>query len=510
MSTASRIIKNTGWLYAKMAITMFISLYTTRLILNALGAVDFGIYAIVGGAIGMLGFLNGAMSSATQRFMSYAEGQGNQERQIGIFNVSIVIHLCLALVIAAVLTIAGFVYFNGVLNIPENRMFAAKVVYGCLIFSTFLTVINVPYEAVMNAHENMRYYALVGILESLLKLAVAVICVKVCYDKLVVYGILMAFIPVFTLTIMKIYCHKKYSECLLKPFKYFEKDIAKDMLGFTGWNFLGSSSSMVGNYGNGLVLNHFYGAALNAATGIANQLNGQLLVFSNNMLKALNPVITKSEGAGNRENMLKYATTGCKYSFALLAFFAIPFILEMDFIQHKWLKNVPSWAVLFAQLQIIRTLIEQLTISYGTAIAAEGRIAKYNVVSSILNLLPVTILFILFVKGFSPISMYVLNISIFGILVALVKVFFTHKICGLKYRTFLIELLLPSITTFVLSFVVTMIPKLYMEQSWFRTILSFVICFLTYMICFYFICVNDDEKKILKNLFYFLRTNFRN
>lgn len=498
MSTASRIIKNTGWLYAKMAITMFISLYTTRLILNALGAVDFGIYAIVGGAIGMLGFLNGAMSSATQRFMSYAEGQGNQERQIGIFNVSIVIHLCLALVIAAVLTIAGFVYFNGVLNIPENRMFAAKVVYGCLIFSTFLTVINVPYEAVMNAHENMRYYALVGILESLLKLAVAVICVKVCYDKLVVYGILMAFIPVFTLTIMKIYCHKKYSECLLKPFKYFEKDIAKDMLGFTGWNFFGSASSLIGNYGNGIVLNHFYGAALNAATGVANQLNGLLLVFSNNMLKALNPIITKSEGAGNRESMLKYATTGCKYSFALLAFFAIPFIIEMEFIQHKWLKNVPSWAVLFAQLQIVRTLIEQLTISYGTAIAAEGKIAKYNVVLSVLNLLPVSLLFILFSNGFAPVTMYVLNISIFGILVALVKVFFAKKNCGLKYSIFVKKILFPSITTFVLSFSIAFVPKLYMDPSWNRLALTFILAFLSYFFFFCSICIDKDEKNVIK------------
>ena len=492
-----------------MAITMFISLYTTRLILNALGVVDFGIYAIVGGAIGMLGFLNGAMSSATQRFMNYAEGQGNQEKKTGVFNVSIVIHFCLAFVIAIVLIIAGFVYFNGILNIPENRILAAKFVYGSLVFSTFLTVINVPYEAVMNAHENMRYYALVGILESLLKLIIAFVCVSTNYDKLVIYGILMACIPVVTLSIMKVYCHKRYSECLLNPFKYFRKDIAKEMLGFTGWNFLGSSSSMIGNYGNGLVLNHFYGSALNAAAGIANQLNGQLLVFSNNMLKALNPVITKSEGAGNRAGMLKYATLGCKYSFALLAFFAIPFFIEMDFIQHKWLQNVPSWAVLFAQLQIVRNLIEQLSIPYGSAIAAEGRIGKFNVFESILNLLPVSILFILFSKGFSPVIMYVLNISIFGVLVALVRVIFAHKICGLKYSSFFKELFLPSITAFILSFSIAFIPQLYMEQSWCRMIFTFALGFLSYIPLFYFLCMNENERSLIKTVFFNLKNRFK-
>jgi hypothetical protein len=227
------------------------------------------------------------------------------------------------------------------------------------------------------------------------------------------------------------------------------------------------------------------------------------------MLKALNPVIAKSEGAGNRADMLKYATLGCKYSFSLLAFFAIPFILEMDFIQHIWLKNIPTWAVLFAQLQVVRTLIEQLTISYGSAIAAEGRIAKYNVIVSILNLLPVSILFILFSKGFSPITMYVLNISIFGVLVALVKVFFAHIICGLKYSIFFKQLFLPSITTFVVSFSIAFIPKMYMEQSWCRMIFTFALGFLSYISLFYFVCMSENERSLIKTMLYNLKVRFR-
>lgn len=285
-STANRIIKNTGFLYAKMGITMFISLYTTRLILNSLGASDFGIFNIVGGSIAMLGFLNAAMASATQRFMSYSEGEGNKEKQKSIFNVSFILHLVISFIIAILLIIAGYFFFNGILNIPEGRIFAAQVIYASLIVSTMFTVMNVPYDAVMNAHENMKYYAIVGIFESLLKLIVAFICVYSTSDKLIVYGSLMACIPLITLTIMRIYCHRHYEECRIDPKKYWNKAIMKDMTSFAGWIFLSTSSSMIGQYGLGVIINHFFGALLNAAQGITNQINGQILTLSNNFIKA--------------------------------------------------------------------------------------------------------------------------------------------------------------------------------------------------------------------------------
>ena len=304
--TANRVIKNTGYLYAKMAITMFVSLYTTRLILNSLGASDFGIYNIVGGAIAMLGFLNVAMASATQRFMSYSEGEGNKEKQKNIFNISCILHFCISIIIALILLAAGWFFFHGILNIPADRVSAAQVVYCSLIVSTVFTVMNVPYDAVMNAHENMRYYAVVGIIESFLKLAVAFACVYAKGDKLIVYGVLMAAIPFITLTIMKVYCHRHYKECVINPRKFYDKKLMREMTSFAGWSLAGSMGGILGNYGNGIVLNSFFGTILNAALGIANQLNGMLMVFSNSMLKALAPVIVKTEGGGEHEKMLEY------------------------------------------------------------------------------------------------------------------------------------------------------------------------------------------------------------
>lgn len=289
-STANRVIKNTGYLYAKMGITVFVSLYTTRLILNSLGASDFGIFNIVGGAIAMLGFLNAAMASATQRFMSYSEGEGDKEKQKSIFNVSLILHLGISLVVGIVLFIAGYFFFNGILNIPADRIFAAKVVYGSLIVSTMFTVMTVPYDAAMNAHENMKYYAVVGILESFLKLAVAFACVYTTFDKLIVYGSLMACIPLITLTIMRIYCHRHYEECIIAPRIYWKKDLMKEMGTFAGWNFIVSISNVLTQNGLSVVLNSFWGTTLNAAQGVGNQLCGQLQTFSNTMLKAVNPV----------------------------------------------------------------------------------------------------------------------------------------------------------------------------------------------------------------------------
>lgn len=499
MSTANRVIKNTGYLYAKMGITMFVSLYTTRLILNSLGASDFGIFNIVGGAIAMLGFLNAAMASATQRFMSYAEGEGIKSKQKSIFNVSFVLHILISLLVGIALLVAGYFFFNGILNIPPDRIFAAQVVYGSLIISTMFTVMTVPYDAVMNAHENMLYYAIVGIIESFLKLAVAFACVYTTSDKLIVYGILMACIPLITLTIMRVYCHKHYEECTIAPKKYFDKGLMKEMTSFAGWNFLGSASSMIGNYGNGIVLNHFFGTVLNAAQGIANQINGQLLVFSNNMLKALNPVITKAEGSGEREKMLNSSVTGCKFSFYMLAIFAIPAIIEMPYILKLWLKQVPEWAIIFTQFQLIRTLIEQTTITLGTSIAAKGRIGKYNLCTSIINIIPISLNFIIFNWGVSPLYMYIINIAFFGILLAWIKVYFMNHNCNMPYIFFLKKVLQPCFLVFTGCLILSIIPIQLMNAGITRVIITILTSFVSFSLLVATIGTNSHEKAFIKN-----------
>jgi len=305
MSTSTRIIKNTGFLYAKMAITVFISLYSTRLILNALGASDYGIFNVVGGAIAMLGFLNASMAVATQRFMSYSEGEGDIEHIKQIFNNSLILHVIIALIVGIILISLKPILFDYLLNIESAKIDAAKWIYYFMIVSTIFTIVTVPYDATMNAHENMLYYSIIGIIQSLLNLGCAIIITRVTNDKLIWYGGLMALISMFVLLIMIVYCKRKYNECLFKPIRYYDKSTMKEITSFAGWNFIGGAASIISGYGIGLVLNVFYGTIANAAQGIANQISGQLGALGSNIKKAFNPVITKSEGAGERETIKK-------------------------------------------------------------------------------------------------------------------------------------------------------------------------------------------------------------
>lgn len=476
---------------------MFISLYTTRLVLNALGASDFGVFNVVGGAISMLGFLHAAMSSATQRFMSFYEGKGEKEKQKEIFNVSSVLHFCIALILGVILLFAGYFFFNGVLNIEAERIYAAKAVYASLIISTVFTVMTVPYEAVLNAHENMFYFSIVGILESLLKLAVALIIVYYGGDKLELYGMLMACIPLMILTIMRVYCHRKYSECIIAPRKYWNKSLMKEMTSFAGWNLLGSGSGLIGNYGNALVVNHFFGAVVNAALGVANQLNGQLMAFSNNMIKAINPVIVKKQGEGKQKMMMYYSLLGGRVSFLILAIFAIPVIIETPYILRLWLQQIPDWAIIFLRLALVRRLIEQLTITLNTSLSAHGDIKGMNISSLAANLFPLPVLYICFSNGLPPYWLYIIAIVLMVFLGTGFRVYFCIKLCELKFRELINLVLFPCLTVSVVSLLVGYSIMLSLQEGLLR--LTFVVLSTTssFFVVNYAVLNENEKKKVL-------------
>lgn len=506
MSTASRVIKNTWYLYVKMAITVFVSLSTTRLILASLGTSDFGIFNVVGGAIGMLGFLNSTLANATQRFMSYAEGEGNLENKRKVFNVSVSLHFVIA--VATVMLLIGVmpILFDSVLNIECDRGLAAKIVYYSLMVSTFLTIINVPYDAVMNAHENMLYYSIIGVFESLLRLAVAFACVYSSGDKLVIYGVLMACIPFVTLSIMKFYCHRKYDECILKPLRYWDLDLVKSIASFSGWNLLTAISSLFTAQGMGLVLNHFYGTKLNAAQGVANQLNGQLSSFSTTMLKALNPVIVKNAGAKDIGSMNKVTLAGCKFSAMLIMLFAVPFMIEIDYVMKLWLKTVPHWATTFCVLQLVQTIICQMANPAATAVYAQGDIKWYAIFKSVMNLLPLVLTYISFCLGASPIWLYIPMIVFWAIGGDVVIMSYAKKKCGVAIPGYLKSVVMPIIAMgcFMLTF--GYIPMLFMPESFIRLIATGIVTSIVLIVTCYLWGLDRSEKLVVTSLFQKLKT----
>lgn len=494
MTVANRVAKNTAILYGRMAITVLISLYATRLVLAALGASDFGIFNVVGGAIVMLTFLNNAMSAATQRFMSYAQGELNKEKQKSIFNVSIVLHLIIGIVLILILEVAGYFLFNGILNIDEERIETAKLIFQFLVISTFVNVISVPYDAVINAHENMLFVAILGILEAILKLSIALLITQTNSDKLAIYGFLSATLSIFLLLIQRFYCHKKYVEVKINLKKFFDKDLFKEMTSFGGWSLLGSTAGLVSSYGQGIVINMFFGTIVNAAQGIANQISGQLGAFSSTMMKALNPVIAKSEGAGNRVLMLKASITGSKFSYFLLAFFVIPVYIEMPYILSIWLKQVPEYTIVFCRLLLIINLIEQMFITLPTSIAATGNIKNYQKIVSLLALIPLAVSYILFQFGYPPHTIYYVFIvqrivRAFGPIL-----YFSEKLCGLAPSIYLREVvficLLISVTVTILS----LLPTIFLEEGILRLTVILLISTTSFFIAVKNFGLNKEEE----------------
>lgn len=499
MSTVNRIIKNTGFLYARMGITMFISLYTTRLILNTLGASDFGIFNIVGGAIAMLGFLNAAMAGATQRFMNFSQGEGNKEKQISIFNISIIIHFFIAIIVGLTLLLVGYAFFNGILNIPAERIDAAKVVYFSLIVSTMFTVMTVPYDAVMNAHENMKYYAVVGILESILKLIVAFICVYSYYDKLIVYGILMALIPIITLTIMRIYCHKHYEECIFSPRKHYDSKLAREMTVFAGWHFLSTATSMLCNYGQGIILNHFFGTLLNAAQGIAGQVNGQIQAFSSNLMKAVNPVLGKSAGAQKLQLMHKTVIESVRISNLLYVIFAIPMFVYCPYILKLWLKEYPEWTVIFMRLTLIFGYIDYLMMPVTQAVRSVGNIKRMTQWNSVVNVLPLIVVPILFTYGLEPYFLYIVFIIAHLIILEIV-LFNASRYCQLSQISYCVKALIPSfLLTFLTSAVLFVITTFYDYNS-IKGLLIHLSLYIVLLSFSLYIYMNRIEKELIKKI----------
>lgn len=479
---------------------MFVMLYVTRVVLRTLGAEDFGIYDVIGGAIAMLGFVNISMASTVQRFLNNAQGKNDEVRQRQVFNIGVAFHLIIAIVMVCILVIMSFFLFNGILNISQNRIDAAKVVYLCLIISTFFTIITVPYDASINAHEDMLTYSIIGIVDVFLKLGVALAIVYTTMDKLILYGILMMFVPIATYVMMGIWCHRNYSECVISIRNYSSKIVAKEMMSYAGWNFIGTSSSIVGNYGNSIVLNHFFGTVLNAVAGIANQFQGMLSVLSAGLMRAINPVIYKM-GEVDKEQMINYSYKGCKYSFILLAIFAIPVIIETPVVLKLWLGNFPEWTVIFVRLQLLRCLLEQLTSSFDKSLGAVGKIKELNIYTFVFNLCPIVFLSIAYSLGCPPYWHFIMAIFFMVVIVGLIKIYFCKVYCGLVLQKYAIQVIYPCALISGITFIIEYFAwHILPSAPIIRLLIVFMVSFVSIMLTTFLTMLSSKRKFLIQKI----------
>lgn len=378
MANNKRIAKNTMFLYFRMMLIMGVSLYTSRVVLKTLGIEDFGIYNVVGGIVTMFTFLNGSLGAATSRYITFELGKKNYGRLNQVFNVAFLIHIFIGVLVILLAETIGLWFFYEKMTIPENRMFAAFWVYQISILTCFFTLTQVPYNATIIAHENMKIYAWVGVVEVICKLLVVYLLMVSPFDRLIFYASLLCLIQIFIICFYRIYCSKHYKESSLKLYK--NKEMYKEMFGYAGSDLIGNISALAQGQGLNLLLNVFFGPLVNAARGVAYQVQGAVTQFSNNFMTAVRPQIIKSYAQGDVKGMMKLVVDSSCFSYYLMWMISFPIMLEADYILKLWLGKYPEHTVSFLNLVLVLCLIQTLKTPRSTAFHATGHLKLSNMV----------------------------------------------------------------------------------------------------------------------------------
>lgn len=494
-SSSSRIAKNTLMLYCRMLLTLVITLYTSRVVLRILGIEDFGIYNVVGGIVIMFGFLNSAMSLGTQRFLSYELGKGNLKELQKTFQIALNIHIGFALIIVLLAESIGLWFLLTQLNVPADRMGAAIWVYQFSILSFLVTVVQVPYNATIIAYERMNVFAYVSILEVTLKLLVVFTLEWISYDKLKLYASFQFFVSFAIALIYQIYCRYHFTECRFAFI--WDKKRYYYLLSYAGWNLFGNLASVGFNQGVNLLLNMFFGPVVNAARGIAYQVNSAILSFVSNFQLALNPAIVKSYASGDKWYMLLLVNQGAKYSFMLLSMLAIPILLETKYVLNLWLGIVPPYVVSFCQLIIVNALIDSFSGTLMIAAQATGRIKKYQSIVGTILLLNVPFSYICLKNGMSPES--TIYVSIFLSVIAFsTRLFILRDLLDFKIIPYLVHVVLLSV---IVMFIATLLPFaviICFPAGFLRFVLILFISLLSSCLSIYGIGMSKKEKAFIR------------
>lgn len=497
MSDKKRIAKNTMLLYVRMLLMMAVSLYTSRIVLDVLGVTDFGIYNVVGGIVSMLGFLNGSMSNAVQRFLSFEIGKGSDGKVEHVFNIAMLAHILIAIVVFVILEIVGVWFLNTHMVIPSNRLVAANWVLQCSIVTALFSIMQVPYNGIIIAKEDMGIYAYVSIIEAVLRLLIVYALFVCSFDRLKLYTVLMMAVSLIVLMINRVYCIRKYRET---HFKFVsDKVLLKDMTSFASWNMFGEIAWMMTGQGVNMILNLFFGPSVNAARGLAEQVNSAVMRFINNFQVALNPQIIKSYSGGEIDDMKRLLFVGTRISYFVLFILALPIILEMDFILNLWLREVPEHTTLFCQLILVCSLTACVSNLLAQVARAYGKIRKYQMIVSFFLLLNFPMSFLILKLGASAEMTVVVNIAI-QISLLLVRLLLIKPMIALSIRQFIENVLVPIITVTCLASVLPLLWKFYSIPSALNSLFIMILAFLSSIISIVYVGMRKTERIRIINL----------
>lgn len=440
-----RIAKNTLLLYFRMLVLMVLSLFTSRITLAALGVVDFGVYNVIGGMVAMFSIISGAITVAIGRYITVEIGRNDKTRQNIVFSTSVIIQMMMAVVIIIVAEIAGIWFLNNKMVIPADRLFAANWVLQCSILTFVLNLVSVPYNAVIIAHEKMSAFAYITILDVVFKLIFVYTLYITPSDKLITYAVLLAFWAVVMRLIYGSYCSRHFEEAHFKWI--FDKKLIREMMGFVGWAFWGNGVVVLKDQGANVLLNLFCGPAVNAARGVAMQVNNAVYSFVTNFLTAVNPQITKSYAQKDYSSMNGLIMKGTKFSFFIMMILILPLCANINYVLSLWLVEVPEHTANFIVLTLLFSMLECFGQPILTGVLAEGNIKKYEIVLTILYFSNFVGSYIVLKMGMAPESVFVLNI-IFKILVNLALLIHARSKFYFPAREYMKGSLIPTLLPF--------------------------------------------------------------
>lgn len=469
MSDNKRIAKNTAFLYLRQLIIMVVSIYTSRVILDVLGASDYGIYNVVGGIVTMMSFLNGALGASSSRFLTYELGRKDQNKLNLTFSASLNLHICVALIVLVVGETLGLWFFNEKLVIPDERMTAAFWVYQFSIITTMISFTQVPYNASLIAHENMGIYAYVGLYEAISKLVIVYLLTVSPIDKMIFYGLLLMLNSVGIQLFYRFYTTKRYEECHFRLVK--EKPLYKTLLGYSGWDLFGGVAAICQGQGINILLNMFFGPVVNAARAIAVQIQNAVSMFVNNFLTAVRPQVVKNFAEDKTNEMYRLTFNAAKFAYILMLALVLPVCFEINFILNIWLgKNMPPDTPVFAVLILCTYLMETFHQASLMSYHAIGKIKLGNIVGGTLMICALPLSYVALKFGAPAYSVFIIIFC-----VNLTQMFWgwmiVHRYVKYSYAELIKKVYIPTVSVTLISILVPVLLTRFMEQGWIRLIL---------------------------------------
>ena len=491
-----RIAKNTLMLYFRMILLMLVTLYTSRVVLNALGVEDYGIYNVVGGVVTMFSIISGSLSSAISRFITFELGKGDMTKLKKVFSTSINIQIGISIVFVLLAESIGLWFLNTQMNIPDGRMYAANWVLHLSVATFVINLISVPYNAAIVAHEHMSTFAYVSIFEAVSRLAVALFLVHSPADRLIFFAAMLVVIGFIVRLVYGIYCKRHFEECSYHFI--FDKPLMKEMASFAGWNFMSSTTYLLNTQGVNMLLNIFFGVTINAARGIAVRVDTAIRQLINNFTTAVNPQITKYYASGNRQEMQRLMFRSARFSSYLFFIFAIPIGLEAPFILEIWLKNPPEYAAVFAQLTLIGTFVDNaLANCMITAMFATGDIKRYQIYVSSFGVSVFLLSWLAFAVGLPPEATYIIWILVYSLLLY-VRLVMLKGMINLSPKRYLKEVLYRVIPVLILALPIPLLVRLSMPQSYLRLALVCILSIPISLTLAYLIGITANERKFIR------------